>query len=220
MRLGVSVRGDQDGPGRDLSTHPGSARGCVRASGSGRWPSRPARRGANRGTNLSETGVDLRRVGLHRRIERFVPHTPVIERASCVVCQAGMGITQKALAHGVPVVVIPFGRDQPEGGPTGRGVRRRRSAAAAEARPRPTAKGGARRDGFQTRSGPRRARVRQRRWPCRRRRCPGGARRRSYLRARLGSRSSSTGGPPSTDAKHVGLRSGRPRSLFGAWRTA
>jgi MGT family glycosyltransferase len=48
------------------------------------------------------------------RIERFVPHTPVIERASCVVCHAGMGITQKALAHGVPVVAIPFGRDQPE----------------------------------------------------------------------------------------------------------
>ena len=48
------------------------------------------------------------------RIERFVPHTPVIERAACVVCHAGMGITQKALAHGVPVVAIPFGRDQPE----------------------------------------------------------------------------------------------------------
>jgi MGT family glycosyltransferase len=48
------------------------------------------------------------------RIERFVPHTPVIERASCVVCHAGMGITQKALAHGVPVVAVPFGRDQPE----------------------------------------------------------------------------------------------------------
>jgi UDP:flavonoid glycosyltransferase YjiC (YdhE family) len=31
-----------------------------------------------------------------------------------VVCHAGMGITQKALAHGVPVVAIPFGRDQPE----------------------------------------------------------------------------------------------------------
>jgi UDP:flavonoid glycosyltransferase YjiC (YdhE family) len=25
-----------------------------------------------------------------------------------------MGITQKALAHGVPVVAVPFGRDQPE----------------------------------------------------------------------------------------------------------
>ena len=31
-----------------------------------------------------------------------------------MVCHAGMGITQKALAHGVPVVAVPFGRDQPE----------------------------------------------------------------------------------------------------------
>ncbi len=48
------------------------------------------------------------------RIERVVPHTPVIEHAACVVCHAGMGTTQKALAHGVPVVAVPFGRDQPE----------------------------------------------------------------------------------------------------------
>ena len=38
----------------------------------------------------------------------------MLDRAACVVCHAGMGITQKALAHGVPVVAIPFGRDQPE----------------------------------------------------------------------------------------------------------
>ena len=43
-----------------------------------------------------------------------MPHSPVLERAACVVCHAGMGITQKALAHGVPVVAVPFGRDQPE----------------------------------------------------------------------------------------------------------
>ncbi len=48
------------------------------------------------------------------RIERFVPHSPVLDGAACVVCHAGMGITQKALAHGVPVVAVPFGRDQPE----------------------------------------------------------------------------------------------------------
>jgi MGT family glycosyltransferase len=48
------------------------------------------------------------------RVERFLPHVPLLERAACVVCHAGMGITQKALAHGVPVVAVPFGRDQPE----------------------------------------------------------------------------------------------------------
>ena len=46
------------------------------------------------------------------RVERFVPHRPVLERAACVVCHGGMGITQKALAAGVPVCVVPFGRDQ------------------------------------------------------------------------------------------------------------
>ena len=46
------------------------------------------------------------------RLERFVPHRPVLERAACVVCHGGMGITQKALAAGVPVCVVPFGRDQ------------------------------------------------------------------------------------------------------------
>jgi UDP:flavonoid glycosyltransferase YjiC (YdhE family) len=50
----------------------------------------------------------------HVRIERFLPHDPVIERAAVVVCHGGMGITQRALARGVPVVVVPFGRDQPE----------------------------------------------------------------------------------------------------------
>lgn len=48
------------------------------------------------------------------RVERFVPHAPVLDRAACTVCHAGMGITQKSLAHGVPVVAVPFGRDQPE----------------------------------------------------------------------------------------------------------
>jgi MGT family glycosyltransferase len=48
------------------------------------------------------------------RVERFVPHEAVLERAACVVCHGGMGITQKALAAEVPVVVVPFGRDQLE----------------------------------------------------------------------------------------------------------
>ncbi len=46
------------------------------------------------------------------RVERFVPHRLVLEGAACVVCHGGMGITQKALASGVPVCVVPFGRDQ------------------------------------------------------------------------------------------------------------
>jgi MGT family glycosyltransferase len=48
------------------------------------------------------------------RVERFVPHGPVLERAAAVVCHGGMGIVQKAVVAGVPVVAVPFGRDQPE----------------------------------------------------------------------------------------------------------
>jgi len=48
------------------------------------------------------------------RVERFVSHAPVLERAVCVVTHGGMGLTQKALARGVPVCAVPFGRDQLE----------------------------------------------------------------------------------------------------------
>jgi UDP:flavonoid glycosyltransferase YjiC (YdhE family) len=48
------------------------------------------------------------------RRERFVAHAPVLERAAAVVCHGGMGIVQKAVGAGVPVVAVPFGRDQPE----------------------------------------------------------------------------------------------------------
>jgi MGT family glycosyltransferase len=46
------------------------------------------------------------------RVERFIPHGPIIARAVCVVCHGGQGITQKSLAAGVPVCVVPFCRDQ------------------------------------------------------------------------------------------------------------
>jgi UDP:flavonoid glycosyltransferase YjiC (YdhE family) len=48
------------------------------------------------------------------RVERFVSHDALLQRAACVVCHGGMGITQRALAAGVPVCVVPFGRDQLE----------------------------------------------------------------------------------------------------------
>ena len=47
-------------------------------------------------------------------VERFVPHATILTRAVCAVTHGGMGATQKALAHGVPVCVVPFGRDQSE----------------------------------------------------------------------------------------------------------
>ncbi len=54
------------------------------------------------------------RVPSNARVERFVPHGPILDRAVCAVTHGGMGATQKALARGVPVCAVPFGRDQPE----------------------------------------------------------------------------------------------------------
>ncbi|MFN6544912.1 glycosyltransferase [Mycolicibacterium nivoides] len=44
----------------------------------------------------------------------FVPHALVLDRAVCAVTHGGMGATQKALARGIPVCVVPYGRDQLE----------------------------------------------------------------------------------------------------------
>ncbi len=45
---------------------------------------------------------------------RFVPHTAILDRASCAITHGGMGTTLKALDRGVPVCVVPFARDQAE----------------------------------------------------------------------------------------------------------
>jgi MGT family glycosyltransferase len=42
----------------------------------------------------------------------FVPHGHILDRAAVAVTHGGMGATQKALARGVPVCAVPFGRDQ------------------------------------------------------------------------------------------------------------
>jgi MGT family glycosyltransferase len=47
-------------------------------------------------------------------VRSFVPHGPILDRATCAITHAGMGVTQKALARGVPVCAVPFGRDQLE----------------------------------------------------------------------------------------------------------
>ncbi|MDT5335227.1 MAG: hypothetical protein QOD90_732 [Mycobacterium sp.] len=43
---------------------------------------------------------------------QFVSHAAVLDRAVCAVTHGGMGGTQKALGRGVPVCVVPHGRDQ------------------------------------------------------------------------------------------------------------
>jgi MGT family glycosyltransferase len=48
------------------------------------------------------------------RVETFISHGPLLQRAVCAITHGGAGATQKALAAGVPVCVVPFGRDQLE----------------------------------------------------------------------------------------------------------
>lgn len=60
-------------------------------------------------------GVD-RAIGVpaNARVVDFVPHGLVLDRTVVTITHGGMGATQKALARGIPVCVVPFGRDQLE----------------------------------------------------------------------------------------------------------
>lgn len=48
------------------------------------------------------------------RITRFLPHAEVFPKLDCVVAHGGMGTTQRALAAGLPLTIVPWGRDQME----------------------------------------------------------------------------------------------------------
>jgi UDP:flavonoid glycosyltransferase YjiC (YdhE family) len=45
-------------------------------------------------------------------VERFLPHSELLPLAAVTICHGGMGVTQKSLAHGIPVCIVPWGRDQ------------------------------------------------------------------------------------------------------------
>jgi UDP:flavonoid glycosyltransferase YjiC (YdhE family) len=47
-------------------------------------------------------------------VEPFIPHAALLPRTACVVSTGGMGLVHAALNAGVPLCVVPFGRDQPE----------------------------------------------------------------------------------------------------------
>jgi UDP:flavonoid glycosyltransferase YjiC (YdhE family) len=47
------------------------------------------------------------------RVERYIPQAQLLPRCSLVVSHGGSGSVMGALAHGLPMVVIPIGADQP-----------------------------------------------------------------------------------------------------------
>jgi MGT family glycosyltransferase len=63
---------------------------------------------------LPAEGVAGLEVPANAHVERFLAHTPLLAAAACAITHGGAGVTQKALAAGVPVCVVPFGRDQHE----------------------------------------------------------------------------------------------------------
>ena len=48
------------------------------------------------------------------RIERYIPQTLLFARCDLVICHAGSGTVMAALTHGLPLVLVPIGADQPQ----------------------------------------------------------------------------------------------------------
>jgi MGT family glycosyltransferase len=71
-------------------------------------------------------------------VVRSAPHDEVFGQASAVITHAGMGTVARALAHGVPLVCIPMGRDQDDNAARvrwhGAGLRVRRNRSPARIR--------------------------------------------------------------------------------------
>ncbi|HEX9235087.1 MAG TPA: nucleotide disphospho-sugar-binding domain-containing protein [Actinomycetota bacterium] len=56
---------------------------------------------------------ELSAIPPNARVEKVVSHSAVLERGSLLVSHAGHGSVMKALWHGRPMVLVPWGRDQP-----------------------------------------------------------------------------------------------------------
>jgi UDP:flavonoid glycosyltransferase YjiC (YdhE family) len=48
------------------------------------------------------------------QVERWIDHRELLPKASLVITHGGMGTVMTSLAHGVPLVCLPMGRDQPD----------------------------------------------------------------------------------------------------------
>jgi len=57
--------------------------------------------------------AQLHPVPPNARVERYVPHSAVLERGRLLLSHAGHGSVMKALWYGVPLVLVPWDRDQP-----------------------------------------------------------------------------------------------------------
>ncbi|MCA1648249.1 MAG: glycosyltransferase [Chloroflexi bacterium] len=56
---------------------------------------------------------EITEIPANAHIEQTVPHSAVLQRCQLLVSHAGHGSVMKALWHGRPMVLMPWGRDQP-----------------------------------------------------------------------------------------------------------
>ena len=63
-------------------------------------------------TTGAHADADLGPLPANARVESYAPHGAVLERAALMVSHAGHGSVMRALWHGVPMVLVPWGRDQ------------------------------------------------------------------------------------------------------------
>lgn len=61
------------------------------------------------GHDLDELGDIPANVHIHR----YIPHSHILPQCVLVISHAGHGIVMKAMVHGIPMVLVPWGRDQP-----------------------------------------------------------------------------------------------------------
>jgi Erythromycin biosynthesis protein CIII-like, C-terminal domain len=64
-------------------------------------------------TVAPEHAAELGQVPDHVYLSGYVPHSAVLAGGRLIISHAGHGIVMKALYHGVPMVLVPWGRDQP-----------------------------------------------------------------------------------------------------------
>jgi UDP:flavonoid glycosyltransferase YjiC (YdhE family) len=57
--------------------------------------------------------TELGQVPGNARVEQYIPHSRVLARCRLLISHAGHGSVMKALWYGVPMVLMPWGRDQP-----------------------------------------------------------------------------------------------------------
>jgi MGT family glycosyltransferase len=64
-------------------------------------------------TVAPDHAAELGEVPDHVHLSGYIPHSAVLTGSRLIISHAGHGIVMKALYHGVPMVLVPWGRDQP-----------------------------------------------------------------------------------------------------------